>query len=130
MVFCEDKVLLLQNDKGDWILPKGVIRKGNHAHEVALERAQHEAGVEAKILAPAGETSYEFYSQSRRYPICNLIDWFIMLAEGDTYTINKEEGFQDGGFFSIDEAMEKITYSIDKSLVNLSYDKYLALKND
>lgn len=47
-----------------------------------------------------------------------------MKAENDQYCISKEDNFQDGGFYDINEALEKITYSQDKSLVNLSYKKY------
>jgi hypothetical protein len=51
-----------------------------------------------------------------------------MECNDEKFMINKEEGFTGGGFFDIDEAVEKITYSQDKSLVRLSYKKYLKLK--
>lgn len=124
VVFCADKVLILRNDKGEWVLPKGVIRNGEVAREVAQMRVKYEGGVQAEILSPAGETSYEFFSSSRKLPVCNKIDWFIMESGEEQTRINKEEGFLEGGFFSIDEAIEKITYSQDKSLVRLAYRKY------
>ena len=124
VVFCADKVLILRNDKGEWVLPKGVIRNGEVAREVAQMRVRHEGGVQAEILSPAGETSYEFFSSSRKLPVCNKIDWFIMESGEEQARINKEEGFLEGGFFSIEEAIEKITYSQDKSLVRLAYRKY------
>jgi len=124
VVFCTDKVLILRNDKSEWVLPKGVIRNGEVAREVAQMRVMHEGGVQAEILSPAGETSYEFFSSSRKLPVCNKIDWFIMESGDEQIRINKEEGFLEGGFFSIDEAIEKITYSQDKSLVRLAYRKY------
>ena len=128
VVFTGDKVLLLRNDKGDWILPKGVIRSDGPAGDVALQRVKHEAGVDATILAPAGETCYEFFSLTRRAPISNKIDWFIMHADDESFKVNEEEGFQDGGFYSLDEAADKITYSQDKALVHLAYEKYLAFQ--
>lgn len=124
VVFCDDKVLLVQNDKGEWVLPKGVIRGDEGAREVAEKRVKYETGVQAEILSPAGETSYEFYSFSRKMPVCNKIDWFIMEAAEDVTRINREEGFKDCRFVPMEEAMEKITYSQDKSLVRLSYRKY------
>lgn len=124
VVFYSDKVLILRNDKGEWVLPKGVIRNGEVAREVALMRVKYEGGVSAQIISPAGETSYEFFSASRKLPVCNKIDWFIMEANDEQTHVNKEEGFQEGGFFAIEEAIEKITYSQDKSLVRLSYRKY------
>ena len=83
-----------------------------------------EAGVERSY---AGETSYEFFSISRQKPVCNRITWFIMDADDDKACVNKDEGFVHGGFFPIEEAIEKITYSQDKSLVSLSYKKYKRL---
>jgi 8-oxo-dGTP pyrophosphatase MutT (NUDIX family) len=130
VVFSGDKVFLLRNDKGEWVLPKGVIRDGELAGEVARKRVEYEAGIEAKIIAPAGETCYEFFSVSRRAPISNKIDWFIMQAGDESYRINKEEGFQDGGFYSADTAADRITYSQDQALVRLAYEKYLAFQKE
>ena len=123
VVFCGDKVLLLQNDKSEWVLPKGVIRPGAVAQETALYRVHYEAGVEAEIIETAGQTSYEFFSVSRQRPVCNRITWYLMKAQSDVSSINEEEGFTGGGFFPYDDALEMITYSQDKSLVALAYRK-------
>ncbi|MCL1849182.1 MAG: NUDIX hydrolase [Clostridiales bacterium] len=130
VVFAGEKVFILCNDKGEWVLPKGVIRDGEHAGDVAIQRVRHEAGIDAKILAPAGETCYEFFSLSRRAPISNKIDWFIMQAAGEEYQVNTDEGFQEGGFFSTEEAGDRITYSQDRALIHLAYEKYLAFTKE
>jgi ADP-ribose pyrophosphatase YjhB (NUDIX family) len=127
VVFNKDKVLILKNHKDEWVLPKGVIRNGSISVETAKARVKKEAGVEAEVISPAGETSYEFFSISRQKPVCNRITWFIMNTDEDETNVNKDEGFILGGFFSIDEAIEMITYSQDKSLVSLSYKKYKRL---
>ncbi|NLW25035.1 MAG: NUDIX hydrolase [Clostridia bacterium] len=124
VVFHGDKVFLLQNEKGEWVLPKGVIRGGKIANEVALTRVRYEGGVNAQIISSAGETSYEFYSYSRRRPVCNRINWFVMEASKPEFSINRMEGFKDGGFYPINEALEKITYSQDQALVRYAYKKY------
>ena len=129
-VFLGDKVFLLQNDKGEWVLPKGVIREGESPSEVAIGRVGYEAGIKAKIVAPAGETCYEFFSISRRAPICNKIDWFIMESESEQFKVNAEEGFQSGGYFPMDRAANMVTYSQDRALVRLAYDKYLAFQKE
>jgi predicted NUDIX family NTP pyrophosphohydrolase len=128
IVFKGDQVFILQNDKHEWVLPKGVIREGS-AKDVALKRVLEEGGIQAEIIGPAGETSYEFYSYSRQQPVCNKITWFIMETHQDDFKVNTEEGFVDGGFFPIHEAVDKITYSQDKSLVRISYRKSQNLSN-
>lgn len=127
VVFNDDKVFILKNDKGEWILPKGKIR-GSLPTETAINRVEYETGIDAKIVSAAGETAYEFYSITRNQAVCNKITWYIMESPNEEFSINEEEGFKDGGFYSIEEAMDKITYSQDKSLVSLSYKKYLDFK--
>lgn len=53
VVFYQDKVLLLMNEKHEWVFPKGVIRSGDFPDEIALRRVQQEAGVKAKIVSTA-----------------------------------------------------------------------------
>lgn len=125
VVFFKDKVLILKNDKGEWVLPKGVIRPGKLAQETAIERVKIEAGVNAKIVSCVGETCYEFYSYSRKRPVCNQITWFLMKAINENCVPNDKLGFSDGGFYKIDDALKLVTYSQDKSLVRLSYKKYM-----
>jgi 8-oxo-dGTP pyrophosphatase MutT (NUDIX family) len=127
VVFNKDKVLILKNHKDEWVLPKGAIRNGNISVETAKSRVKTEAGIEAEVISPVGETSYEFFSISRQKPVCNKITWFIMKTNDDMASVNKDEGFKQAGFFPVEEAIERITYSQDKSLINLSYKKYKRL---
>lgn len=130
VVFIGRKVFVLKNEKNEWVLPKGVIRNGNLPDNVAVTRVKVETGVTAEIVSPAGQTNYEFFSLSRKKPVCNRITWYIMKALSEDYAIAYDEGFQDGGFFDIADALERITYSQDKALVRLSFDKYMALDLD
>ncbi|CCQ92547.1 NUDIX hydrolase [[Clostridium] ultunense Esp] len=129
VVFSGDRVLILKNEKNEWVLPKGKIRNGSLPTETAISRVKYETGVDANIVSTAGETSYEFFSLSRKQAVCNIIIWYVMESLGDHYNINKEEGFKEGGFYPVDKAIEMITYSQDKSLVSLSYKKYLEFKD-
>ena len=128
VVFYEDTVLLIQNDKQEWAFPKGVIRKPKLSVDTAIERVKLETGVDAAIVSSAGETSYEFYSTTRKSPVCNFITWYIMRADDNTVCANQELGVTGGGFFPIEQAAQMITYSQDQSLLKLSYEKYHQLK--
>lgn len=127
VVFCRDRVFLLKNDKDEWVLPKGVIREGQLAQDVALERVFKEAGIKSEIVSPAGETSYEFYSMTRKQPVCNRITWYVMSAPDFSYRIAFEQGFVDGDYYLVEQALDMITYSQDKALVNVAYEKYTQL---
>lgn len=127
VVFSGEKVFLLKNEKGEWVLPKGIIRNGDYPDEVARKRVKEETGIDAEIISPAGSTNYEFFSVTRQRPVCNKITWYIMNSLNDSYEINKEENFQDGGYFTIEEALAKVTYSQDRALINCSFSKYSKL---
>ncbi len=127
IVFYANQVFLLKNDKNEWVLPKGKIRNLDSSVDAAKNRVKVETGLDADILSTAGETSYEFFSISRKQPVCNQITWYIMTTKKKDFRINKKLGFKDGGFYTIDKALDMITYSQDQSLVNLSYKKYKEL---
>lgn len=126
VVFFDDSVFLLKNEKKEWILPKGVIREKRLPNDVALDRVFRETGIRARIISPAGETSYEFYSLTRRQPVCNQITWYVMKADTPDYRIAFEQGFIDGDYFPVEKGIELITYSQDKALVSVAYEKYKA----
>jgi len=130
VVFYANQVFLLKNEKNEWVLPKGKIRNGELSSDTAIDRTKLECGIDAEIISTAGGTCYEFFSLSRRQPVCNSITWYIMNATSKEFNVNKDMGFKDGGFFCIDEALELITYSQDKSLVKLSYKKFKQLKKE
>ena len=117
VVFAGDDVFLLKNDKSEWIMPKGVIRDRRSAREVALYRVEAEAGIEAEIVALAGRTSYDFYSQSRRKSVSNRIRWFAMRASDHRYRIAFEQGFLDGDYFPYEVAVRLLTHEQDREIL-------------
>ncbi len=122
VVFYANKVLLVENDKGEWTLPKGKIVGDGLPHESAIQRVQLETGVEAKILDIAGDTIYEFFSRSRNQRVCNAIMWYVMEAGSATTEVSKD--FLGGGFYKVSDALEMLTHSKEKSLVDVSFKKY------
>lgn len=129
-MFCADQVLLIQNDKRDWSFPKGVIREDHGEDDIAIWRVKDESDVEARIIGLAGKTSYEFYSATRKSPVANRIKWYIMVCDQPIAKPNLEQGFLNAKFLPIDEAINTVTYSQDKSLLALAYQKYKELNED
>ncbi|MBQ3108634.1 MAG: NUDIX hydrolase [Clostridia bacterium] len=124
VVFFGEQVFLLKNEKDEWVLPKGVIRSGQLSQEVALQRVKEEAGIQAEILCPAGATSYEFYSITRKMPVCNDITWYVMRAKNAESRYSPLQGFTAGRYFYVEDALQTATYSQDKALIRQAYSKY------
>lgn len=126
VVFYANKVLLLKNDRGEWTLPKGKLHDDELQHISAVRRVKEESGVEARVLEIAGDTMYEFFSRSRQQEVCNAIMWYIMETDNTDYILKDE--FSEGGFYRVIDALEMLTHSKEKSLVDISYKKYKELK--
>lgn len=123
VIFCNNKVFLLLNEKNEWVLPKGLIKEGDIPLDAAIRRVPEETDITATIVEQAGRTYYEFYSITRQKPVCNRIAWYIMEAENENFKIAEPDKYSQGGFFEITSALDMITYSQDKSLVMQSYKK-------
>ena len=128
VVFYANKVLLVENDRGEWTLPKGKIVGDGLPHESAIQRVKLETGVDARILDIAGDTIYEFFSRSRNQRVCNAIMWYVMEAESVELDISKE--FLRGGFYKVSEALEMLTHRNEKSLLDVYYNKYKKYKKN
>ena len=129
VVFYNDRVFILKNEKNEWVLPKGKIRNDLIPSETAISRVKYETGLDARIVSTGGETCYEFYSITRNQSVYNKVTWYVMEAENEEFKVNHEEGFQEGNFYDIEKALEMITHNQDKSLVNAAYKRYLEFKD-
>ena len=126
IVFIGDKVLLVCNDKQEWGFPKGAVKTNSDLSlsEFAKSRVKIETDVDAKVIAPCGRTNYEFYSITRRKPVHNNISWFVMKTDRDECKAYPESGTVDCKFVEVGNALDEITYSQDKSLLMMAYQKY------
>ena len=114
VAFAGEDVFLLKNDKGEWIMPKGVIRDRRDAREIALYRVEAEAGIRAEIVAFVGRTCYDFFS---RREVSNRIQWFAMRAPDRRYRVAFEQGFLDGGYYPCEAAMRLLTHEQDREIL-------------
>ena len=126
VVFYANKVLLVKNDRNEWTLPKGKIGENELPNEIAPAKVKKETGIDAKVLDMAGDTVYEFYSRTRQQEVCNAITWYIMETDNADYILKDE--FTDGGFYKVKDAIDMLTHSQEKSLVDISYKKYKDIK--
>ena len=128
VVFCDEQVFLLMSDRGEWVMPKGVIRNRNHSNDVALWRVEDEAGIHARIIGIAGNTRYDFFSESRGKEVSNRIQWFAMIADDDSYHISFDQGFLNGGYYPVQKAREMLTHDCDREILDTAYQIYTECK--
>jgi 8-oxo-dGTP pyrophosphatase MutT (NUDIX family) len=110
----EPRVLLVTSKRNpqNWIFPKGHIEKGETAEAAALREVEEEAGVRGKLIGPAGVLEYRFLGVNAR------VEYFV--AELTRETGAPEEG-RARGWYSLDEAMERLSYKNTRKLLRKAW---------
>ena len=124
VVFWDEQVFLLMSDRGEWVMPKGVIRNQNRSNDVALWRVEDEAGIHARIIGIAGNTRYDFFSESRGRDVSNRIQWFAMVADDPTFHISFEQGFLNGGYYPVEKARTMLSHDCDRDILDTALAIY------
>lgn len=117
VVFSGDKVFLSKDEKDKWMLPRDKVSNGELSNEVVKKKLE-ESGISVEFVSTAGHTNYKYCSNSRQNSFCDKVTWYIMKAQQ-----------QNDNFFDIDEAMELIEGSEEKTLINLFFRKYIGEKS-
>lgn len=124
VILNDEKVFLVQNDKFEWILPRIKVEDFGHSNQFYNNEFYLTYKLNMKINECVGDSIYEFYSMSKKSPMCNTVLWYSGIAEENTFLITKEKGQKNAGFYGLREAFDKITYTQEKNILN----KILILK--
>ena len=104
-------VLTPKNDPDRWIFPKGHIEPGERAPDAAIREAHEEAGVRARVLAPAGRIAFV----QAGAPID--VELFLML----TTDAGRPEPGRALAWLSLDAALERLTFGDARSALRAAW---------
>jgi ADP-ribose pyrophosphatase YjhB (NUDIX family) len=103
------EILLIQDSRGRWTIPKGHIEEGESARQTAEREIQEETGLQKVKVGPwLGKINFRY----RRGSSLVLMTTEIYLAKalGDTNRIKKEQWMTSIAWMPANEALEKIEY--------------------
>lgn len=103
------EILLIQDSKDRWTIPKGHIEDGETAQETALREISEEAGLkEMKAICWLGKIHFRYRRVSTLVLMTTQI--YLVRALGDTDDIQKEEWMNGIKWFDFHEALDVIEY--------------------
>ena len=103
------EILLIQDSKYRWTIPKGHIEEGESAQQAAKREIAEEAGLEdTDVLGWLGKIYFRYRREEKLVLITQQI--YLIRAKGDTNAIQKEEWMKGIKWFSFEEAYDKIEY--------------------
>lgn len=116
------EILLVQDPKDRWTIPKGHIEKGETARETAEREITEETGLqEMDILDWLGKIHFRYRRQQSLVLMTTQI--YLVRAKGDTNSIKKEDFMNSIGWFSSNESLDMIEYEDITKLVLLGLKK-------
>lgn len=127
IVFRRDKndqveILLIQDAKDRWTIPKGHIEEGETAQQTAKREIGEEAGLtNVDVLGWLGKIHFRYRRVDKLVLMTTQI--YLVKAKGDTDAIKKEEWMKDIRWFKFHDALDQIEYEDIGKLMLLAMKK-------
>jgi diadenosine hexaphosphate hydrolase (ATP-forming) len=103
------EILLIQDAKDRWTIPKGHIEEGETAKETAEREIQEETGLQKMTMQNwLGKINFRYRRQQSLVLMTTEI--FLVAAKGDTDALQPEEWMRGIKWFPASEAVDKIEY--------------------
>ncbi len=116
------EILLIQDAKERWTIPKGHIEEGESAKETAQREIGEETGLkDVKMQNWLGKINFRYRRQQSLVLMTTEI--FLVEAKGDTDAIQPEEWMKGIKWFSSTEALDKIEYEDIGKIILLGLQK-------
>lgn len=132
VVIYRGKILVLykryKNKYEGWVLPKGTVEMGETHEETAIREVKEESGADAVIRRYVGTTHYNF-STSREI-VNKEVLWYLMSSESYYSKPQREEYFEDSGYYKYNEAFHLLRFPNEKQILEKAYAEYELMRRN
>ena len=132
VVIYRGKILVLykryKNKYEGWVLPKGTVEMGETHEETAIREVKEESGADAVIRRYLGATHYNF--STSREMVNKEVLWYLMSSESYYSKPQREEYFEDSGYYKYNEAFHLLRFPNEKQILEKAYVEYELMRRN
>ena len=132
IVIYRGKVLVLYKNFYDhyhgWVLPKGTVEPGEEHEATATREVYEEGGSKASIVQYIDTTYYRFKAENEE--ISKKVHWYLMQTNAFYSKPQKEEFFEDSGFYKFHEAYHLLKFDNEREVLEKAFNVYRKLKQE
>ena len=116
------EILLIQDAKNRWTIPKGHIEEGEAAKDTAEREIMEETGLKTvKVMNWLGKINFRYRRQQSL--VLMTTDIFLVEALGDTNALHPEDWMNGIQWFTANEALNKIEYEDIEKIILVALNK-------
>ena len=131
-VIFRGKILVLyknyKNRYEGWVLPKGTVEEGESFPETALREVKEEASALCRIVDYVDRSHYTF--EVPEGTVSKDVHWFLMQSDSFYSKPQREEYFQDSGYYKYHEAYHLLKFANERKILEHAYAKYQLLRKN
>ena len=132
VVIYRGKILVLykryKNKYEGWVLPKGTVEMGETHEETAIREVKEESGADAVIRRYLGATHYNF--STSREMVNKEVLWYLMSSESYYSKPQREEYFEDSGYYKYNEAFHLLRFPNEKQILEKAHAEYELMRRN
>lgn len=117
-----------KNQKAVYKFPKGHLKDNEFLKQAALREVEEEGQIKAKIITKIGSNNYVLWDSENKKKIIKKVTFFLMeYKEESRLKYYDSEMVIERGWFSFEDACEKLEYDSEKVLLKKAKNKLESL---
>lgn len=132
VVIFRGKILLLyknyKHKYEGWVLPKGTVESGESFKETAIREVREETGAHCEIVKYVDKSHYTF--EVPEGVVSKEVHWYLMQSDSFYSKPQKEEYFQDSGYYKYHEAYHLLKFANERRILEQAYAEYQELRRN